>query len=241
MNNIFSINFRTASYDVGADGRISVAALFRYFQEAAHEHANSLGVGFHKLRRQNIFWVLSATQIEIGNLPGFDEEITVNTWPRGVNKFFSLRDFQLYHKNQIAAKATSLWLLIDVNSKRIVRPERIIEGVDFFSDERVFTYDFTAIEPLVEKTLLEERRTRFCDLDINNHVNNIKYVEWILDAVYDFAGIKPVKGFKIQYLSEFTINEKAFIYRDLLNIENEVKIEINHTDDKTGIRALIGF
>lgn len=238
-SNVFSIDFRTASYDVGANGQISITSLLRYFQEAAHEHANKLNVGFHKLQEQNIFWVLSAISLEISDLPGFDKLITVNTWPRGINKFYSLRDFLLYYNEKIVAKATSSWLLVDVNSKRIVRPERIIEGIDFFSEKRVFEDDFISLESVKEKKLIEERRTRFSDLDINKHVNNVRYVEWILDTVSDVSDNKKIKALKIQYLGEFIENEKALIYCETIEQNNEIKLEINHEDGKTGIRATV--
>jgi len=240
-SNIFSIDFRTASYDVGGNGQISITSLLRYFQEAAHEHANKLEVGFQKLQEQNLFWVLSAISLEIDNLPGFDELITVNTWPRGINKFYCLRDFLLYHNNKIVAKATSLWLLIDVKSKRIVRPERIIEGIDFFSDKRVFEDDFVPIDPIKEKKLVEERRTRYSDLDINRHVNNVRYVEWVLDTVHDVADNKQISSLIVQYLGEFVENDKTLIYSEIDNNTNEIKIEINRQDGKIGIRALIGY
>ena len=239
MNNIFSKDFRIATYDVGGNGQISLMSLLRYFQEAAHEHANNLGVGYHKLREQNIFWVLSAMYIEINNLPGFDEKITINTWPRGVNKFYYLRDFSVIHNNQTVAIATSLWLTVDVNSKRIIRPDRITEGVDFNSDIRVFEEDFVQIEPINEKKLLEERFVRYSDLDINRHVNNVRYVEWLLDAVYNMVDEKGIKRLKIQYLSELVENEKAYIFEEKSDNKNEVKVEINHENGKTSIRALI--
>ena len=237
-SNFFTKNFCSATFDVGADGRISLTALLRYFQETAHEHANDLGVGFQKLREQNIFWVLSSMWLKIGKLPGFDKQITVKTWPRGVDKFYSLRDFQLFHDSKIVVEATSLWLLIDINSKRIVRPERIIEGIDFFSEIRVFDDNLIPIDPASEKILIEERLVRYSDLDINRHVNNVRYVEWILDAINSNLNEKSIKELKIQYLGEFKENEKAYIYKEVSNDSTLFKIEINHENGKTGIRAL---
>ena len=241
MNNIFSIDFRTATYDVGANGQVSLTSLQRYFQEAAHEHANKLGVGFQDLREQNIFWVLSAMYIEFDDLPGFDEVLTVKTWPRGINKFYSLRDVLFFHNYKTVAKATSLWLMVDISSKRIVRPEKIVQGIDFFSEIRVFDDDFVPIVQMKEKELIEERLVRYSDLDINRHVNNVRYIEWILDAVNDLHCNKKIVNLKIQYLSEFVENEKALIYKEISSNPNEYKIEINHENGKTGIRSVVGF
>ena len=241
-DNTFSIQFRSATYDVGLNGQMSLTALLRYFQEAAHEHANNLGVGFSKLREQNIFWVLSAINLEIGELPGFDEIFTIKTWPRGNDRLYSLRDFLLFHNDKIVAKATTLWLLIDVNSKRPIRPERVVEGIDFFSEKRVFSNDFAPITPIIEKSLIEERHVRFSDLDINRHVNNVRYLEWVLDAVHDYCNIENrIKGITVQYLGEFLEGEKAFIYSEPENETKDIKVEINHQDGKTGIRALVNL
>ena len=241
-NNTFSIEFRLASYDVALNGQMSLTALLRYFQEAAHEHANNLGVGFNKLREQNISWVLSAINLEIDELPGFDEIFTIKTWARGTDRLYSLRDFLLFHNDKIVAKATTLWLMIDINSKRLVRPERIVAGIDFFSEKRVFPNDFVPITPINEKSLIEERHVRFSDLDINRHVNNVRYLEWVLDAVHDYCNIdNRIKGIAVQYLGEFLEAEKALIYREAENETNDIKVEINHQNGKTGIRALLNL
>jgi acyl-ACP thioesterase len=214
--------------------------LLRYFQEAAFEHANNLGVGYNKLQDENVFWVLSGMWLETGILPGFDASVTVKTWPRGINKLYSLRDFQLYHNGQEVAKATSLWLMVDVKTKRIVRPERFMTNISF-PTQRVFSDDFSSIEQIKEKRLIEERRVRYSDLDINRHVNNIRYVEWILDAISDLRCEKIISTLKIQYLGEFLENEKILIYCEQTDLINQIKIEINHEDGKTGIRALLNF
>jgi acyl-ACP thioesterase len=236
--NIFSIDFRSASYDVGANAQISLTSILRYFQEAAFEHANNLDVGYYRLQKENIFWVLSAMWVETGILPGFDEQITVTTWPRGIYKLYSLRDFLLYHKGKEIAKATSLWLMADLKSKRIIRPERFMENI-IFPKNKVFNNDFSPIEPLIQTKLIEERRVRYSDLDINSHVNNIRYVEWIFDAIADTSPEKTISALKIQYLGEFLENEKILIYSEQTGNPNEIKIEINHKDEKTGIRALL--
>ncbi|MCL2074240.1 MAG: thioesterase [Marinilabiliaceae bacterium] len=241
LEKIFSKDIRTATYDVGANGQISITALQRYFQEAAHEHANKLGVGFEKLRKKNIFWVLSALWFKIDKLPGFDKIITVNTWPRGIDKFYSLRDVIFFHDNKTVAKATSLWLTIDINSKRIVRPETIFNGVDYFSDNRVFDDNFAPIITPTEKILIEERQVRYSDLDINRHVNNVKYIEWIFDAIENNLAEKNINELKIQYLGEFVENEKASIYRGISDDPNKFIIEINHEKGKTGIRGEVSF
>ena len=238
---MFTINFHTASYDVGVNGEISLMSLLRYFQEAAFEHANNLGVGYNVLQEQNIFWVLSSMWLEIENsLPGFDEQITVKTWPRGVNKLYALRDFQLFHKDKQVAKATSQWLLVDVKSKRIVRPERFTDGIPF-SEKRVFNDDFSPVEPIKEKKITEERQVRYSDLDINRHVNNIRYVEWILDTVNEHFDSININCLKIHYLSEFIENEKALIYCESCDCTNEIKFEIDHENGKTGIRGFIKY
>ena len=238
---IFVKNFNTTSYDVGTNGQISLTSILRYFQEAAFIHANNLGVGYNILSEQNIFWALSSMWLETDNkLPGFNEQITVKTWPRGVNKLYSLRDFQLFHNKMEIARASSQWLLVDVKSKRIVRPDRFMETIPF-SENRVFNNDFSPIEPIKIKNLTEERKVRYSDLDINRHVNNIRYVEWILDTVNERFGETNINSIRLHYLSEFIDSEKIIIYCEQTDCTNKIKVEIDHDDGKTGIRGEIKF
>lgn len=240
--NVLTIDFTVTSNDMAPNGQLSLTALMKYFQEAAHQHANNLGVGFHQLKAQNIFWVLSSIHIEVDELPAFDEPFSVETWPRGSRRLFSIRDFLVHYNGQVVARATSSWLMVNLTSKRPVRPESLLAGIEFLPEKAAYEQEPAMDVISTSPELLESRVVRFSDLDINRHVNNTRYVEWIFDAVH----LTHLKNFRVssltvQFSSEFKEGESADILLRDDNNRHSAQIDILHKGTETGVRANLLF
>lgn len=172
------------SYDADQDGRLKPGALFNYFQEAAWHHAEMLGFGYAALLEQELFWVLSRVQLEWLHELRWGDKLTVETWPKGVSRLFALRDFIVRGPDGAEAiRATSAWLTLDISSKRPRRPEQIM-------DREVMLEEEHAIEDFPGKIVMptdlgdvDTRVARYSDLDVNRHVNNARYVDWLFDAL----------------------------------------------------------
>lgn len=242
IKEILSLEFKVTSNDMAPNGRLSLTALMKYFQEAAHQHAINMGVGFHQLKIQNIFWVLSSIDIEIKELPAFDETFKVETWPRGSRRLFSIRDFFVYKNGTVVARASSAWLMINLTSKRPVRPEALFSGIRFLSEKRAFDQESAMAVKTNGSKLLESRAVRFSDLDINGHVNNTRYVEWIFDAIHltPFKDLR-VCGLSVKFSSEFKEGEVADITLSEGIDKQSVQVDLVHPGTETGVRAFLFF
>jgi len=120
---LWSETFRARYYEVGHDGCVTIQALCNYFQEAAGNHATRLGVGMQKLMDQHQSWVLSRMLVQMSVFPGWHDEVTVDTWPAGVERMFALRLFRLRCGERMLGFGTSAWLLFDLDRRRPLRPE----------------------------------------------------------------------------------------------------------------------
>lgn len=241
-NRILTLDFIAASYDIAPNGQLSLTSLMKYLQQAAHKHSTDLKVGFYQLKERNIFWVLSGITVQVNQLPSFDEPFTIETWPRENMKLFSIRDFLVFKDNNIVAKVTSSWLMVDLNSKRPVRPEQLLAGIDFLPAKHAFDVEELYPDKIEHTNLIEARMVRFSDLDINRHVNNTRYLEWIMDAIHKTSYKDMIiSGFSIRYAREFVEGEIANIYFDKLDNNRVLNIEITHNEGKTGIAAVIEF
>lgn len=165
-------------------GRLSVRALCELLQEAAGNHALALGVGVDQLIPQGWTWVLREWQFEMAAWPRWREEVVIETWPSGLTEMVATRDFRLLDGDGRAlGRATSRWTVVDFRRRRPVRmpeavrairrPERAVLAAD--------TLPRAGTEAAPELAL--DYRVRFADLDINEHVNNVSYVEWVLETV----------------------------------------------------------
>ena len=182
MTFVYKSPSRVRTYEVDANNHLSLPFLVGYMQEAAAHHAHELGASMDKLREQGVAWALSRMRLEIMDYPSVGEEVEIHTWPSGWEKFFFYRDYRLFRKNgELLAQATSTWLMFDIETRRLAsRPElatniRPPEGVDHldkatakirFPEDDHHSHTFKA---------------NWFDLDVNHHVNNLRYFQWAME------------------------------------------------------------
>lgn len=202
-------------YDTGPDGHLSLHALFNYFQDIASDHAAKLGYGRDELLKQNHFWVLSRIYAEITSLPLWNEKIMLASWPRGTDKLFALRDFEMKSSGgQLLARSTSSWLIIDRDSKRIQRPDNNLTRLNLtIPGESGMLRNAEKIEPAVTGGQPSPLfNVRISDLDVNLHTNNTSYLNWVTDTYdLDFMLRNAPISVEINYLSESRFNDTVEI------------------------------
>jgi acyl-ACP thioesterase len=202
-------------YETGPDGRLSLHALFNYFQDIASDHAVRLGYGRDELLRKNQFWVLSRIYAEINALPLWEEKITLSSWPRGTDKLFALRDFEMKSaEGYLRARAASSWLIINRDSKRIQRPDINLTRLNSNpGEERGILRNPGKIESAFPgRKTSPTFRVKTSDLDVNLHTNNTSYLLWVTDT-YDLDFILRNVPFSVEinYLSESRFDDAVEI------------------------------
>ena len=76
------------------------------------------------MQQENHYWVLSRLLLHVDEYPKFDRNIVVETWTKGLNRLFALRDFCIYDQDKnVLALATTAWLALDKTTGRPARPE----------------------------------------------------------------------------------------------------------------------
>lgn len=202
-------------YETGPDGKLNLHSLFDYFQDIASDHAVRLGFGRDDLMKQNHFWVLSRICSEISLLPSWGETIILKTWPRGTDRLFALRDYEVrYPDGRIIALATSSWLIIDRDTKRIQRPgnERSTLNSDPFVEKALPRNAMKLETPGGNGSSVPSFKVRVSDLDINLHTNNARYLKWITDSYdLDFMMNNFPLSAEINYLAESRFSDNIVI------------------------------
>ena len=158
--------------------------------------------------------------------PSWEDAITIETWPAGMERLFYRRDFHVYRDEKILISAVSYWLALNIET---LRP-RI-----FPIDENIIKHNTGrfAIKSVMEKIAspaggtLQSRKIHYSELDQNKHVNNTKYADWIMDAfeVSRLEQCMPV-FFGIEYKHEVKEHDVVQIRHapDILH-ENVVLLE----------------
>ena len=192
-----------------------------FFQEAAISHAENLGVGREAMARTNQVWILSRMSVMVNRRPRYGETVTVRTWPRGGEKLFALRDFDMRDaEGNPAIQARSCWLIIDMGKRRPLRPQSLMDNLPLNEGQDALS----AAVGLEERKSLRktaERRALYTDVDYNGHVNNVSYIRWIEDTI-DPALLEQAARMRldINYLNEILPDETTEIWSVQIEDEN---------------------
>jgi medium-chain acyl-[acyl-carrier-protein] hydrolase len=204
---------RVRTCDVDFRNRVKAGSIFDFMQEAASNNAAYLGFGYDDMRSRKQFWVLSRAALIIDAAVGFGEEIIVETWPKAVEKLFALRDFMFYDAaKKVIGRATTAWLMMNADTLRPVSPETIRHGVTFLDKPPAIVEVPGKLPVFSELTYAFEKRIGYNDIDINNHVNNVRYLEFALDCL-------PEEIWRNKSLSSLRINfQKEMKYGDTIRL-----------------------
>lgn len=241
-----SIDHTITCYEADANKIMRPTAMLDMMQEAANNNATSLGFGYDELIETNTAWVLSRIHLRFNRYPQWRDKVNLRTWHKGTAKLFYLRDFILSDSNgETLAVATSSWLIIDLNTRRLVR------NSDLASNPEKCTKEDAIAEPAekvvlpvdVEPELIRKHPVTWSEIDPNGHVNNVKYVVWAMDAVkLEDIKEKPLKELLINYDAEVMPGDVVKISR--VRIENEEGITYYITgrvDDKQNFSVKLVF
>ena len=162
---------------------MTLNAAMNFLQEAAISHAENLGVGREAMARTGQVWILSRMSVQVDRRPRYGETVTVRSWPRGGEKLFALRDFDIRDADdRPAIRARSCWLIIDIEKRRPLRPQSIMDSLP--QNEGMDSLPAAvglAERPALSKT--HEWRALYTDVDYNGHANNVSYIRWMEDAL----------------------------------------------------------
>ena len=164
--------------------RLTLDAVFQFFQEAAICHAENLGVGREDMARTGQVWILSRMSVMVDRRPNYRETVTVRSWPRGGEKLFAIRDYDIRDKDDVpAVSARSGWIILDMEKRRPLRPQSVMDTLPHNEGLDALTSGPAGLEERGNLQKIAERKALYTDVDYNGHVNNVRYIQWIEDAL----------------------------------------------------------
>ncbi len=222
-------NITIPCYDTDAFWRLKPASFMNFAQEAAGRHAVYLGFGYDDLIKSNTAWILSRVHVEFIDTPKWRENITLTTWHKGLNRLFFLRDFILTDgQGRERVKATTSWLVLNLQTRRLVRDPKLIEEGTVCPDNVIENPADKVVMPKdIEPEFVMEHKVAYSDIDTNGHTNNAMYMQWAMDALdYELASSRPVKEFTINFNHETKAGETVSIYRTIVEKEDDLYVYV---------------
>lgn len=212
------------STDVDKYEDLSLPALFKFCQEVAAFGADDIGLGKSLTTDVGKNWVLTRVDVSINKLPKYYDEVIVKTYPKDTIKFIFPRHFSFEDKKgNVYFKVSAAFMVIDGKSRQmLIKPfDKAVKG-ESMKDEIPFPKKVTD----EDNELIYSKRIRFSDLDLNGHMNNVRYIESIVDLFNsDHFSSYKIKDFSINYVSEVHEGETLSIYA---------------SEDKTFVKGMVG-
>lgn len=223
MENHFERAYRVRSYETGVANRLSLPSFCNYLQEAAGEHAEKLGFGILELQQRGISWMLARLHLKLARDVPWGADVTVETWPSGLKgRLVALRDFRLFAADgDPILEGVSEWLTVDLAAQRIVRPSEDFARLVPPDVARVALAaadghgKFAALAKVDQAARILVRRA---DHDFNDHVNNVHYVEWALEALPESFRARSVR-------------ELDIVFRQAAHAGDELESRVEVVDD----------
>ncbi len=209
---VWKENFKITSYQVDFQKNIKPTNLMQLFQEAAGNHAEHLGAGYAALLMEKLFWALSRIQAEIIQLPGWGDEIHIETWPSSPVGPFFRRDFIFFNQqNEVICRGVSGWLLLSAETMRPQRVERL--SIDLpLNEERYAMETFPDRLNGVAEEAIFSKKILYNEIDVNMHVNNTRYLDWVMDCFdSDFYKKHQLKSFSLEFLGEMLWGDEVVL------------------------------
>lgn len=174
-------DYQVTSFLVNLRGEAGLHAMLSFIQDVGWQHALQLDVKLPK----NFTWVFTRQKLVMRSWPKWKETVTIKTWLRSnLTGPFLLRDYEIYRKDDLLGVATATFTAIDLTTRKIGE-------LDWNAFHQILPSHQQSLPITPEKIVFQTGKTqdlvtfqvRNSDLDLNFHVNNTKYAQWILDAI----------------------------------------------------------
>ena len=200
----WTINFTQCA----PNGYLNYVSLCNLLQLTAAEHSIVGGLSFNDMQQFDQAWVLSRIRVEITELPKWQDKVIVKTWIESLQGAHSIRNIEMYSDGKKMVGAATFWAVLNTKlrkSEALALPHGHFEKYpEWHSTEK----PVSRINVLKETDIVAERTVALSDLDIVNHANNVKYLEWCFDAME----LKPIlkmelQSFEMNFLRELNLGD----------------------------------
>lgn len=240
---IGTYKFVASPFHVDFMGRLSIGVLGKHMLNSADAFALERGFDLAEREGEHYTWVLSRLAIEWEDWPRTREEFSIQTWVEKVYRLFADRNFAILNKEgKPIGYARSVWAMISMENRNPV-DLLTLHGESLANS--VCGKECPIAKPgrikMSQQTPVSEYVAKYSDLDINGHVNSIKYIEHILDlfSMNTFKE-KTLKRFEIAYVAESYYGDTLSFYLEEKS-ENEFDIEIKRNNQEVVIRSKVIF
>ena len=234
MNDVWQDEYTLHTFMCDAERKARLTAICHCMQETAGDNAAQFRLGYEGMQANNQAWVLNRMRVQIHDYPDWKSRLYVQTWVQLMRGPFSQRYFLLKNENdETIGSANTFWVVIDTTTHK---PQRLKSKTEIPITDHVPPCG--TAEKIVlpdDLQLIDNHQVKQSDLDLLNHVNNVKYLEWILDTQTNIKATRPHQ-IDLNFVGQARLNDKVEIYSKVSDDQQFYQIK---SGEKEICRAII--
>lgn len=230
--------------------KLFMGHLGNHLLNAADFHSNDRDFGMNYLNPIHKTWVLSRLAVEMDDMPSAYDRFDVETWVDSAMRYFTNRNFRVSSPDdsKVYGYGRSVWAMIDTETRQ---PQNIMEIRDGEIERYIETEkecplgSLSRVKMGKDLELVRTIDTHYSDVDINGHINSVKYIEHVLDLFgIDWYRTHRLKRFDIAYVAESHCGDRLNFYTENC-AEDAFHVRITKTnvgaDDVEVVRCMVKF
>ena len=203
--------------EIGRNNQITNYGILALLEDVAGMHSNSVGYGVKDIETKQRAWILMDWKVKILKRSKYGNIIKLKTWARTIDKprFFTYRDFEIYDESdKLVAIATSKWVFLDLEKNKISKID--FDLINLYNPESTHVFkneDIEKIKPINEYSKITEYKVRRFDIDVNNHMHNLNYLNLAYEALPDdIYSLPELDNVRITYKHQIKYGDNVNCY-----------------------------
>jgi acyl-ACP thioesterase len=237
--------FMAESFHCDFQHKLFMGHLGNHMLNAADFHSSDRGFGMLYLNTIHKTWVLSRLAIEMDEMPTQNTKFYVETWEESAMRYFTNRNFRVVGEDgHVYGYGRSVWAMIDTETRQPQDILAIDNGAinNWIDKEKPCPIDKGGRVKMTDAaTFVRTIDTHYSDVDINGHINSVKYIEHVLD-LWDIKWYAEhsIRRFEIAYVAESHEGDRLSLYREQTG-DNEYCVRIVKNDETEVVRCKVVF
>ena len=245
MDKVGSYEFLAEPFHCDISQRLFMGHLGNHMLNAADFHSSARGFGMKYLMTINRSWVLSRLAIEMDEMPQQYTKFRVETWVESAMRYFTSRNFRVIGDDgKVYGYGRSIWAMIDTESRQPTDIFSIDDGAInnwIVKDKECPIAKGSRVKMSNDALFLRTIDTYYNDVDINGHVNSVKYMEHVLDLwPLDWYHEHPIRRLEVAYVAEARAGDQLSFYLEQVE-KNAFNVRIIKTGNVEVARAAVHF
>lgn len=207
--NIDRFPFYAETFLADSKGRMRPSNICSSMMNFAYRHAATRGFG----ATSSLGWVIARMGLHIERVPHEGEKLYIDTWIRNLYHGFTDRCVRMVDENGVeVVSMIATFSMIDLKTRSAVDLNGDI-GVAMsgclLPDEPLALRRIPAINRTPVEEVTFRRRPRYSDIDVNGHMNSVRYIDHILDALpIEYMNTHDVTDITVAYMQEGSATEE---------------------------------